>query len=146
MSFPTVHGVLNIHWKDWCWSWSSNTLPTWCKELTHLKRPWCLERLRARGEGDNRGCDGWMASTTQWTWVWANSGRWWRTGKPGVLQSMGLQRVGHNWVPKQQQNSYSHPCPHLQFALFRDNQYKFLRYPSSDISHICIKMCIFAII
>ena len=98
-------------------------LDAWWEELIHWKRPWCLERLRAGGEGDNRGWDGWMASTTQWTWVWANSGRWWRTGKPGVLQSMGLQRVGHNWVPKQQQNSYSHPCPHLQFALFRDNQY-----------------------
>ena len=54
--------VLNIHWKDWCWSWSSNTLATWCKEMTHLKRPWCWERLRARGEGDDRVWDGWMAS------------------------------------------------------------------------------------
>ena len=49
--------VLNIHWKDWCWSWSSNTLATWCEELTHWKRPWCCERLKA-GEGDNRGWDG----------------------------------------------------------------------------------------
>ena len=78
----------SIHWKDWCWS--SNTLSTWCKEPTHWKRPWCSERLRA-GEGDERGWDGWMASSTQWTWVWANSSRWWRTGKPGVLQCMGLQ-------------------------------------------------------
>ena len=53
-----------------------------------LKRPWCWERLKAGGEGDNRGWDGWMASPIQWTWVWASSGRWWRTGKPGVLQSM----------------------------------------------------------
>ena len=59
--------VLNIHWKDWCRSWNSNTLATWCKELTHLKRPWCWERLRAGGEGDDRGWDGWMASPTQWT-------------------------------------------------------------------------------
>jgi len=56
--------VLNIHWKDWCWSWNSSTLATWCKELTHLKRPWCWERLRAGGEGDDRGCNGWMASPT----------------------------------------------------------------------------------
>ena len=56
-----------------CWSWNSNTLATWCKELTHLKRPWCWERLRAGGEGDNRGWDGWMASPTQWTWVWVDS-------------------------------------------------------------------------
>ena len=54
---------------DWCWSWSSNTLATWCEELTHWERPWCWERLRAGGEGDDRGWDGWMASPTQWTWV-----------------------------------------------------------------------------
>ena len=83
-------------WKDWCWSWSSNILVTWCKELTQWKRPWCWERLRAGGEGDDRGWDGWMASLTQWTWVWANSRRWWRTGKPGVLQSRKLQRVRHD--------------------------------------------------
>ena len=66
----------NQSWrKDWCWSWSSNTLATWCKELTHLKRPWCWERLKAGGEGDNRGWDGWMVSPTRWTWVWASSKR-----------------------------------------------------------------------
>ena len=59
--------TLNIRWKDWCWSWSSNTLATWCKEPTHWKRPWCWERLKAGGEGDNGGQDGWMASSTQWT-------------------------------------------------------------------------------
>ena len=67
--------VLNIIWKDWCWSWSFNTLATWCKEPTHWKRPLCWERSKARGEGDNRGWDSWMASLTQWTWVWASSGR-----------------------------------------------------------------------
>ena len=91
--------VLNIHWKDWCWGWSSNTLATWCKELTHWERPWCWERLKVGGEGDNRGWDGWMASLT---WVWASPGRWWRTGKPGVLQFMGSQRVGHNLATEQQ--------------------------------------------
>ena len=74
----------DIHRKDWCWSWKSSTLATWCKELTHWKRPWCWERLKARGEGDDRGWDGWMASPTQWTWVWANSKKWWQTAKPGV--------------------------------------------------------------
>ena len=59
-----------FHWKDWCWCSNSNTLATWCKELTHLKRPWHWERLRAGGEGDDRGWGGWMASPTQWTWVW----------------------------------------------------------------------------
>ena len=75
--------------KDWCWSSRSNTLATWCEEPTHWKRPWCWDRLKAGGKGGDRGWDGWMAPLTQWTWVWANSGRWWRTGKPGVLQSMG---------------------------------------------------------
>ena len=84
--------------KDWCWSWNSNTLATWCKEFTLWKRPWCWERLKAEGEGDDRGWDGWMASLTRWTWVWANSGSWWQTGKPGMLQSMGSQRTGHDWV------------------------------------------------
>ena len=53
--------VLGVHWKDWCWSQNSNTLATWCKEWTHLKRPWCWEGLGAGGEGDDRGWDGWMA-------------------------------------------------------------------------------------
>ena len=92
--------VLNIHWKDWCWSWNANTLATWCEELTPWKRPWCWERLKAGGEGDNRGWDGWMALPTQWAWVWASSGSWIWTGKPGVLQSVGLQRARNNWVTK----------------------------------------------
>ena len=79
-------------------SWNSNTLATWCGELTHLKRPWCWERLRAGGEGDDRGWDCWMASPTQWTWVWVDSGSWWWTGRPGVLRFMESQIVGHNWA------------------------------------------------
>ena len=66
----------NILWRDWCWSWNSNTLATWREALTYWKRPWCWERLRAGGEGDNKGWDGWMASLTWWTWVWASSGSW----------------------------------------------------------------------
>ena len=77
---------------------NSNTLATWCKEQTHWKRPWFWERLKAGGEGDNRGWDGWMASPTWWTWIWASSGSWWWTGKPAMLQSMGSQRVGHDWA------------------------------------------------
>ena len=79
------------------------SLATWCEELTHWKRPWCWERLKVGGEGDDRGWDGWMASPTQRTWVWASSGSWWRTGKSGVLQAMGSQRVGHDWATGQQQ-------------------------------------------
>jgi len=83
--------VLGVHWKNWCWSWNSNTLATWCKELIHRKGPWCWERLRSGGEGDNRGWDGWMASLTRWTWVWVNSRSWWWTGRPGMLQFMGCK-------------------------------------------------------
>ena len=71
---------LNIHWKDWCWSWNSNSLATWFEELTHWKRAWCWERLKVGGDGDDRGWDGWMASLTRWTWVWASSRSWWWTG------------------------------------------------------------------
>ena len=72
-----MKSALNIHWKHWCWSWSSNTLATWCEELNHWKRSWCWESLRTGREGDNRGWDGWMASLTWWTWIWASSGNWW---------------------------------------------------------------------
>ena len=75
----------------------------WPIDVTSWKRPWCWNRLRARGEGGNRVWDGWMASLMQWTWAWANSGRQWRTGKPGMLQSMGSQRLGHNLLTGQQQ-------------------------------------------
>ena len=92
--------VLGVHWKDWCWSSNSNTLATWCEKLTHLKRPWCWKRLRAGGERDDRGWDSWMASPTQWTWVWVNNGSWWWTGRPGMLWFMGLQRIRHDWATK----------------------------------------------
>ena len=83
---------------EWCWSWKSNILATWCEELTHLKRPSCWERLKAGGEGDNKRWDGWMASPTQWTWVWVNFRSWWWTGRPGMLWFMGSQRVRHDWA------------------------------------------------
>ena len=67
----------------------SKTLATWCEALIHLKRPWCWEGLKAGGKGDDRGQDGWMASLTRWTWVWVDSGSWWWTGRPRVLQFMG---------------------------------------------------------
>ena len=77
-----------------------------CREITksYWNKPWFWERLKAGEEGD-RGQDGWMASLTRWTWVWASSEEWWRTGKPGVLQSMGSQGVGHDWATEQQETS-----------------------------------------
>ena len=106
--------VLGVHWKNWCWSWNSNTLATWYEELTHLKRPRCWERLRAGGKGGNRGWDGWMASL-----VWVGSGSWWWTGRPGVLRLMGSQRVGHdwatelNWISLMNAHGYERKCPYF---------------------------------
>ena len=91
-----------------CWSLCSAT----GEAITispHTTRLWCWERLKAGGEGDDRRWDGWVASPTQWTWVWASSGRWWRTGKPGVLQSMGSQRARHDWATEKQQKLENSP-------------------------------------
>ena len=77
--------------------WTCSPQPPWWPE-SQWKRLWCWEGLGAGGKGDNRGWDGWMASPTQWTWVWVNSGSWWWTGRPGVLRFMGSQRVGHDWA------------------------------------------------
>ena len=88
-----MHGTLTPPWKDWCWS--SDTLATWYEELTHRKRLWCWERLRAQGD---YGWDDWMASLIQLKWTWAGSKRWWGTGEPGVLQFMQSQRVGPDWT------------------------------------------------
>ena len=73
-------------------------LATSCEELTHWKRPLRLEGLGTGGQEDNRGWGGWMASPTQWTWVWVNSRNWWWTGRPGMLWFVGSQRVRHNWA------------------------------------------------
>ena len=76
------------------------------KEKEYWKRPWCQEILRAVGKAGDRQWDGWMATLTQWSWVWANPGRWWKAGKPGMLQSMGSQRVRYDLVTEQQQYVY----------------------------------------
>ena len=76
------------------------------------EKPWCWKRLKAGGEGENRGWNGWMGSLTWWTWVWVASGSWWWTGKPSVLKSMGLQRVGHDLVKN---NSNNHPKVSYKF-------------------------------
>ena len=71
-------------------------LATWCKEQTHWKRPWCWERLRAGGEGSHRGWDGWMASPSQWAWVWGNSGSWWWTGRE--VWRVAIHGVMNSWT------------------------------------------------
>ena len=120
---PYQKSVLNIHWNDWCWCWNSSTLATYCKELTHLKWPWCWERLKAVGEGDVRGWDGWMESPTQWTGVWVNSGSWWWIQRPGILQSMVLQRVGHGWVTELNWTEYAlYRCLYNSYNIDRNQR------------------------
>ena len=70
-----------------------------------LEKILMLGKIKGRRRGNDREWDGWMSSLTRWTWIWANSGRWWMTGRPGMLQSMDLQRVRHDWVTKQQQTT-----------------------------------------
>ena len=109
---PILWPVLGVHWKDWCWSWNSKPLATWREELTHWKRPWCWERLKAGGEGDNNGWDGWMASLIQRAWTWANSGRCWGAGRTCMLQSTGVTRVEHN-LATEHTHTHTHTHTHL---------------------------------
>ena len=88
-----------------------------------LEKTQCWERLKAGEEGDNRRWDGWMASLIQWTWVWARvhelTRNWWTTGKPGVLQSMGLRRAGHDWATEQQQSTKTQCGSHREWNIQR---------------------------
>ena len=105
----SVHPKENQSWigrTDISWSWNSNTLVTWFKELTHWKRPWCWERLKAGEEGDDKGWDSWMASLTRCTWVWIYSGSCWWTGNPGMLQSWG----GKELDTTEQLNNWTEEC------------------------------------
>ena len=116
--------ALGFLWKEWCWSWNSSTLATSCEELTHWRRLWCWEGLGAGGKGDDRGWDSWRASPTPWTWVWVNSGSWWWTGRPGLLQFMGSKRVGHDWVTELDwtEGSFTHRTLMVHpWALYRDS-------------------------
>ena len=109
-------------------------LATRYKELTHCKRLWFWERLKAGGEGDIRGWDGWMASLTQWTWVWVSSRSWWWTGRPGVLRSMGSQ--SRTWLGGWTELNWKH-CHWLLFYILAhkiiviDDAFKLMKYTTS---------------
>ena len=107
----------------------SQYLATWCEELTHLKGPWCWERLKVGGEGDDRGWDGWMASLTQWTWAWVNPGSWWWTGRPGVQQSMGSQ--SRTWLSNWTEIVLPPPIHSLQLRVI------FPKYKSAHFASQC---------
>ena len=89
----------------------------WCEELTHWKRPWCWERLKAGGEGDDRGWDSWMASLTQWTWVWVSSGSWWWTGILVCCSPWGRKELDTtewlNWPVHLCAGTSVHTCVHM---------------------------------
>ena len=104
-----------------------------------IRRLWCWARLKAGGEGDDRGWAGWMASLIRWTWVWASSGRWWRTGKPGVMQSTGSQRVGHDWATEQQQRSIHSLNPLIAKSVL-------CAHESASLSQISSCVCVFYLI
>ena len=109
--------TLNIHWKDWCWS--SNTLATWCKVPTLWERPWCWQRWKVGGEECGRGWDGWMASPTQWTWVWANSGR-----RCAVVHGVAMSRTQLSyWTTTMTKVKLSISGPQKQISLKRVNKY-----------------------
>ena len=104
-------------------------------KIDSLAKILMVEKIEVGGKGDNRGWDGWMTSPTQWTWVWASSRRWWRTRKPGMLQSKGSQRVGHDWATEQQQYPSTITSLHYKDQLNTEASYKLWNHhPPSTIS------------
>ena len=109
----------------WIFTVEAEAPIVWPPQPAHWKRLWCWERLREAREGDDRGRGGWMSSPTQWTWVCVGSGSWW-TGRPGVLQSMELQRVGHDWVTELNWVKIF-VCKNLRLSLMKGIYYKATR-------------------
>ena len=109
-----------------------------------IGKDWCWEGFGAGGEGDDRGWAGWMASRTWWTWVWVNSGRWWWTGRPGVLWFMGLQRVGHDWVTEL--NSWWTTSVDSLIHCFYSVTYREIRLSSFSKIHLFNKLTKFLVL
>ena len=133
---------MGVHWKDWCWSSNSNPLATWWEELTHCKRPWWLERLRAGGEGDDRGWDGWMASPTRWTWVRANSERWLMDTEAGcaVIHRVAKSRTWlRNWTELKSSSKCVLQMYRTEFWTLREKER--VRYFGRTASkHVCYQV------
>ena len=112
----------------------------WMQRVDSLEKTLMLRKIEGEGEGDDRGWDGWMASPTCQTWVWASFGSWWWTGKPGVLQSLGSQRVGHGWVICTcTWSGYLSPSPRLHWTPI--NYVKFhLKNPSVGLVSDCSRL------
>ena len=110
------------------------------RRVDSLEKLWCWEGLGAGGEGDNRGWDGWMASLTRWTWVWVNSGSWWWTGRPGMLQFMGLQRVRHNWATELNwtDSDLCEVISHYSFDLYFSNNEPYWTSFHMFVSHLYV--------
>ena len=127
---PKGKSTLNIHWKDWCWS--SIPLATWCKEPTHWKRPWCWERLKTKGERGGRGWDGWIASSTQWTWIWVNwvivKDRWaWYAAVHEITRS---QTRLSDWTASSQENTWK--SQHIAWLWGTKGRPAILRIPAEE--------------
>ena len=135
LSGSSVHGTLQQRILEWVTMPSSRPLDmkSWLWKI-----PWCCEPLTAGREGDHRGLDGWMALLTQWTWVWANSERWWRTGKHGVLLSMGSQRVRHDWTTEQEQFHFC-LCPVNFLSVYQS--VILIKWSASEVAQSCPTLC-----
>ena len=113
---------------------------TSCEELTHWKRLWCWEGLGAGGEGDDRGWDGWMASPTQWTWVWVNSGSWYWTGRPGMLWFMGSKRVGHDWATELNWTELRATEGFIYYSLYASTSLKFFIIKGAKLNYLFVSI------
>ena len=137
--------ILNIHWKNWCCSWSSNTLAP-MQKTDSLEKTLMLGNMKVGGEGNDRGWDGCMVSPIPWTWVWASPGSWWWTGRPGVLQSMGLLRVGHDGVTEWTEFFSTHPSlwsdSHFHTWLLEKPQLWLYRYLSANWCLCFLILCL----
>ena len=154
----SVHGILQTRILEWV-AVPSSRGSSWPRDGTCFSYNSCIGRwvldhchhlgspnhklFKVGGEGDDRGWDGWMASPTQWTWVWISSGSWWWTGRPGMLQSMGSQRVGHDWATELNWTESAHP-EELSWTRGPLEHTDFVKHPHHSIPEIYWGCCVCA--